>query len=57
MELTYPKLAHDVVKDRVNELINTNAEIIVTQCPACIVMIKRGLNVLNTKKRILVWEN
>ncbi len=57
MELTYPKLAHDIVKDRVNELINTNAEIIVTQCPACIVMIKRGLNVLNTKKRILVWEN
>lgn len=53
LELTYPKLADEVAKDRTKELINTGADIIVTQCPTCILMIKRGLQLLNVEKRVL----
>lgn len=53
LELTYPKLANDIASDRVKELINTNADVIVTQCPTCMVMIKKGLKSLNVEKKIL----
>ncbi len=46
IELTYPELADEVAVMRVRELIETGARVIVTQCPACILMIKRGLKKL-----------
>ncbi len=40
LELYYPKVAYEVAKRRVRELLSTGAPIIVTQCPACMAMIK-----------------
>ncbi len=40
LELYYPKVAYDVAKRRVKELLSTGAPVIVTQCPACMAMIK-----------------
>jgi len=40
LELYYPKISYDVAKRRVSELLSTGASTIVTQCPACIAMIK-----------------
>jgi len=46
IELTYPELADEVAVQRVKELVETGARAIITQCPACILMIKRGLKKL-----------
>ncbi len=43
LEASYPNIAREVAKMRARELKDTGAEIIVTQCPICVMMLKRGL--------------
>jgi len=40
VELYYPEYAYRIAERRVDELLDTNAKVIVTQCPACIAMIE-----------------
>jgi len=45
-EAVFPELSHILAVNRVNELIETGAEIIVTNCPGCIMQLKAGLKEL-----------
>lgn len=47
LELIDPEMAEEVAVERVKELLATGASIIVTQCPACIMMLRRGLKKLD----------
>ncbi len=40
LELYYPNIAYEIAKKRFKELASTKADIIVTQCPACMAMIE-----------------
>ena len=45
-QATFPELGHIIAMNRVKELVETGAEIVVTQCPACISMLRNGLEEL-----------
>jgi heterodisulfide reductase subunit B len=46
MELVFPSLSKMLAMQRVEELLKTGAEIIITQCPGCILQLKEGLKAL-----------
>ncbi|MFC1873910.1 heterodisulfide reductase-related iron-sulfur binding cluster, partial [Chloroflexota bacterium] len=45
-EAVFPELSGILAVNRVKELVKTDAEIIVTQCPGCIMQLKTGLKEL-----------
>ena len=45
-EAVFPELSQILAANRVEELVETGAEIIVTQCPGCIMQLKDGLKEL-----------
>jgi len=45
-EAVFPELSHVLAVNRARELADTGAEIIVTQCPGCIMQLKGGLKEL-----------
>ncbi len=45
-EAVFPELSQILAVNRVQELVETGAEIIVTQCPGCIMQLKTGLKEL-----------
>lgn len=45
-EVVYPELSEIIAKNRAAELVKTGAQIIVTQCPGCIMQLKEGLKLL-----------
>jgi hypothetical protein len=45
-EVVYPELSEIIAKNRAAELLKTGAQIIVTQCPGCIMQLKHGLKLL-----------
>ena len=47
-EAVFPELSQVLAVNRVRELIDTGAEIIVTHCPGCIMQLKDGLKELKT---------
>lgn len=47
-EVVFPELSQILAVNRAKELVETGAEIIVTQCPGCIMQLKTGLKELNT---------
>lgn len=53
IELTYPELADEVAAERVKELLETEPDVLLTQCPACILMMRRGLKKLNRNVRVM----
>jgi Fe-S oxidoreductase len=48
-EAVYPEMSEMLAKNRVKELLETGANLIVTQCPGCIMQLKTGLNALGVK--------
>ncbi len=48
-EAVFPELSQILAVNRVKELVETGAEIIVTHCPGCIMQLKSGLKELKTK--------
>jgi len=48
-EAVFPELSQILAVNRVKELLETGAEIIVTHCPGCIMQIKTGLKELKAK--------
>jgi Fe-S oxidoreductase len=49
-EAVFPELSEILAVNRVEELLATGAEIIVSHCPGCIMQIKDGLRKLNKEK-------
>jgi hypothetical protein len=49
-EAVFPELSSMLARKRVDELLNTGAEIIVTHCPGCIMQLKAGLRQLKADK-------
>ena len=47
-EAVFPELSEIIAVNRVKELVETGAEIIVTHCPGCIMQLKSGLKELKT---------
>jgi len=47
-EAVFPELSQILAMNRVSELIETGAQIIITQCPGCIMQLKSGLKELKT---------
>jgi len=45
-EIVYPELSEMLAISRVEEMVKTGAQILVTQCPGCIMQLKDGLKVL-----------
>ena len=48
-ELVFPDLSHILAKNRVEELMQTEPDVIVTHCPGCIMQLKSGLQELHHK--------
>ncbi len=48
--MVFPELSELVAVNRVEELLKTGAQIIVTQCPGCILQLKDGLKALKADK-------
>ncbi|MBI2288164.1 MAG: (Fe-S)-binding protein [Chloroflexi bacterium] len=48
-EAVFPELSEILAVNRAKELTDTGAEIIVTQCPGCIMQLKAGLKELDTR--------
>ena len=53
IEVVYPKLARTIAANRYKELIDTGADLIVTACAPCIMMIRIGQNVLGRNEKIM----
>jgi Fe-S oxidoreductase len=49
-EAVFPELSEILAVNRAKELADTGAEIIVTQCPGCILQLESGLNALKADK-------
>ncbi|HSW58373.1 MAG TPA: (Fe-S)-binding protein [Dehalococcoidales bacterium] len=49
-EAVYPEMSEMLAKNRVRELLETGASLIVTHCPGCIMQIKTGLKALKADK-------
>ena len=47
-EAVFPELSQILAMNRVSELIETGTQIIITQCPGCIMQLKSGLKELKT---------
>ena len=48
-EAVFPELSQILATNRVRELLETGADIIVTHCPGCIMQLKDGLKDLKIK--------
>ena len=53
LELTQPELARKVSYERVKELASTKADLTLTSCPACIMMLRVGFDELAIKMDVL----
>lgn len=54
LELTQPPVARKVSVERVNELRKTGAELVLTSCPPCILMLRTGFEAIGHK--VEVWD-
>ena len=52
VEVVYPKIARKIAKDRMIELLDTGADLIVTACAPCIMMLKLGESELHRNVEI-----
>ena len=48
-EAVFPEMSEMLAVNRVNELLETGPQIIVTHCPGCIMQLKHGLSELKVK--------
>ena len=48
-EAVYPEMSEMLAKNRVKELLESGANLIVTQCPGCIMQLKTGLKALKAE--------
>lgn len=53
IEVVYPKIARKIAVDRTKELLATGADLIVTACAPCIMMLKLGRDEMKRKEEIL----
>lgn len=61
VEAVYPDISLEMARVRAQELIEVNADKIVTSCPVCILMLKLGLELLGVRKEVidistLIWR-
>jgi Fe-S oxidoreductase len=49
-EVIYPEISHILAVNRVSELLKTDASVIVTSCPGCLVQLKEGVKALKTQR-------
>ncbi len=49
-EVIFPEISHTIAANRVQELIKTNASIIVTSCPGCLIQLREGVKKLKASK-------
>ena len=49
-EAVFPEVSHILAVNRTKELLETEAEIIVTHCPGCIMQLQAGLKELKSDK-------
>ncbi len=54
LELTQPPVARKVALDRVEELSKTGAELVLTSCPACMLMLRTGFESIG--QSVDVWD-
>ncbi|MCS7102618.1 MAG: heterodisulfide reductase-related iron-sulfur binding cluster [Candidatus Korarchaeum sp.] len=54
LELTQPQVARKVALDRVEELAKTGAELVLTSCPACVLMLRTGFEMIGSN--VDVWD-
>jgi len=54
LELTQPQVARRVSLDRVEELRRTGAELVLTSCPACMLMLRTGFETIGHE--VDVWD-
>ncbi|MFZ5946095.1 MAG: heterodisulfide reductase-related iron-sulfur binding cluster [Bacillota bacterium] len=50
--MTQPKCSQKILDKKIAELVKTEAELLVTNCPACIVQLASGLKNYTEKDRI-----
>jgi len=50
IEGTYPELADKIAAKRIQELVDTGAEKIITSCPICVMMLRRGLKMVGNNE-------
>jgi Fe-S oxidoreductase len=48
-EVIFPEVSHILAVNRVKELLETEASIIVTSCPGCLIQLREGVKALKTK--------
>lgn len=54
LELTQPPVARKVALDRVEELARTGVELVLTSCPACMLMLRTGFEIIGSE--LDVWD-
>jgi len=48
-EVIFPEISHTLATNRVRELLNTGASLIVTSCPGCLIQLREGVKELNAE--------
>jgi len=48
-EVIFPEISHTIAANRVEELLKTNASIIVTSCPGCLIQLRGGVKKLKAR--------
>lgn len=56
IEITHPTAAKKIALKRVEMLLKTKAEVIITTCPACISMLRYGVKLANKEKEVQVKD-
>jgi hypothetical protein len=49
-EVIFPEISHILAVKRVRELLKTDASVIVTSCPGCLVQLREGVKALKTQR-------
>ncbi|MCD6513784.1 MAG: (Fe-S)-binding protein [Candidatus Odinarchaeota archaeon] len=53
VEVVYPKLARRIAVDRYQELVDTGADLVVTACAPCVMMLRIGRDLLGRNEEIM----
>ncbi|MCS7134849.1 MAG: (Fe-S)-binding protein [Candidatus Aenigmarchaeota archaeon] len=56
IEITHSRAAIKIAQKRVEMLLKTRAETIITACPACISMLRYGLKLVNGEKEVQIMD-
>ena len=52
--IKYPQISKDISIEKAQNIVSTNADIVLTSCPSCVVGLKRGLvNIGDTKTKVM----